>query len=80
MPVASSPATRLCRSLVSRRGTDCCRLATGLAPRKPKKALDAKQGWERSSRKKQAAPGGGLSLDLGDSRKEGLEKLSEVRL
>lgn len=40
--------------------TDCCRLATGLAPRKPKKALDAKQGWERHSRRKPAAPGEGL--------------------
>lgn len=40
--------------------TDCCRLATGLAPRKLKKALDAKQGWERRSRRKPAAPGEGL--------------------
>lgn len=69
--VASSPATRLCRILASRRGTDRCRLATGPAPRRPRKALDAKQGWERNSRKKQAAPGGGCHWIWGTSVRRG---------
>lgn len=63
------PSHKAVQDPCNRKGTDCCRLATGLAPRKPKKALDAEQCWERSSRRKEAAPGGG-SLDLGDLRKE----------
>lgn len=52
LPTTPSPDTRLYRILARRRGTDCCRLATVLVPRKPK-ALDAQQGWEASGRKKQ---------------------------
>lgn len=83
VPMTSSPATKLFRILASRRGTDCSRLVTRLAPRKPKKALDAEQGWERSSGRKQAAPGcvcGGMSLDLGDLGKEGWGRLTGVSL
>lgn len=60
----------------NRKGTDCCCLATGLAPRKPKKALDAEQGWERSRRKKQAAPGEWCPWIWGTSGKKGGVRLS----
>ena len=77
MPMASSPTTKLCRILASRRGTDCCRLATRLAPRKPKKALDAKQGGRETAggNKQPLGVWGKGSLDLGDLEKEGWERL-----
>ena len=77
MPMASSPTTQLCRILASRRGTDCCRLATRLAPRKPKKALDAKQGGRETAggNKQPLGVWGRGSLDLGDLEKEGWERL-----
>lgn len=76
------PSHKAVQDPCKRRRTDSCRLATGLAPRKPKKALDAEQGWERSSRKKQAAPvcAGIVSLDLGDLGKEGWGRLPGMRL
>lgn len=84
MPMAPSPATRLCRILAGMRGTDCCRLATGPAPRKPKKALDAEQGWEGIRRKKEAAPGVGVGWwcvpGFGERQEGGMEKLPGVRL
>ena len=75
--MASSPTTKLCRILASRRGTDCCRLATRLAPRKPKKALDAKQGGRETAggNKQPLGVWGKGSLDLGDLEKVGWERL-----
>ena len=75
--MASSLTTKLCRILASRRGTDCCRLATRLAPRKPKKALDAKQGGRETAggNKQPLGVWGRGSLDLGDLEKEGWERL-----
>lgn len=51
------PSHKAVQDSCNRKGTDCCRLATGLAPRKPK-ALDAEHGWERSSRRKILWAGG----------------------
>lgn len=65
LPTAPFPATGLCGILASMRGTDCCRLATGLAPRKPKKAVDARLGVGRAQEEAGAPiPVGGFFLDL----------------
>lgn len=78
LPMTPSPDTRLYRILARRRGTDCCRLATVLVPRKPK-ALDAQQGWEASGRKKQPLVVVGCSWIWGPARR-GMGKLTQVRL